>query len=704
MTMHDVETIEAIFARDGVLAQALPGYEVRAEQVAFAQGLADALDAGEHFLGEAGTGTGKSLAYLVAVLAAGKKAVISTHTKALQDQLAHHDLPLARQLFAGATWAVLKGRQNYLCQLEMAKLDAHSSGAGGQLVFFSSQTEASTYGRLRHWLRSPEGDAARGDLDQLPFALPDDLRAQVTVDGQSCVGRKCPFFADCYSQRAKAAAEASQLVIVNHRLLMLDLALGEQTGGEVQLLPARQIIVLDEAHHLEAVATESFGAELTAGRWTSLARRVRRLGDETSTRLDGMHDRGPALESVERVVDLGETVSHVAQGWMDRLLTALGEAKAREVRLVLTPRLRGEGDQLAAMTTQLMLGLWDIGARVGAALTEAEAHEAERWKKAGGTAMRLHHWLVAALESAPREDPPFLRTVEREWGRSGERAVVQVRPLRVHEILERLLWSPRQVLAVSATLATPGGQGSDRFAYWRSRVGVQGGVTRVIASPFPYRARVRLYIPQEVARFDPTRPEVKGGDGLEAYRARLTARVAELLAVRRGGAFVLCTSLGMVRHLAPVLQTRDARVMIQGDAPPAELIRRFKADGQAILVGTRTFWEGVDVQGDALTMVLIDRLPFAVPDDPLWEAWVREAGETWFVDLALPMTLLALKQAFGRLMRRMDDWGVVGILDARVIGKSYGRWLLSGLPPAPVIRTVAEVKGFCQERSHRHPR
>jgi ATP-dependent DNA helicase DinG len=144
--------------------------------------------------------------------------------------------------------------------------------------------------------------------------------------------------------------------------------------------------------------------------------------------------------------------------------------------------------------------------------------------------------------------------------------------------------------------------------------------------------------------------------------------------------------------------------MIQGDAPPAELIRRFKADGQAILVGTRTFWEGVDVQGDALTMVLIDRLPFAVPDDPLWGAWVRAAGETWFVDLALPMTLLALKQAFGRLMRRMDDWGVVGILDARVTGKSYGRWLLSGLPPARVIRTVAEVKGFCQERRHRNPR
>jgi Rad3-related DNA helicase len=330
MTMHDVETIEAIFARDGVLAQALPGYEVRAEQVAFAQGLAAALDAGEPFLGEAGTGTGKSLAYLVAVLAAGQKAVISTHTKALQDQLAHHNLPLARQLFSGATWAVLKGRQNYLCQLEMAKLDAHISGVGGQMALFSSQAEASTYGRLRHWLRSPEGDAARGDLDQLPFALPDDLRAQVTVDGQSCVGRKCPFFADCYSQRAKAAAEASQLVIVNHRLLMLDLALGEQTEGEVQLLPERQIIVLDEAHHLESVATESFGAELTAGRWTSLARRVRRLGDETSTRLDGMHDRGPALESVEQVVDLGETVSHVAQGWMDRLLTELGEAKERE--------------------------------------------------------------------------------------------------------------------------------------------------------------------------------------------------------------------------------------------------------------------------------------------------------------------------------------------------------------------------------------
>jgi hypothetical protein len=176
-------------------------------------------------------------------------------------------------------------------------------------------------------------------------------------------------------------------------------AIFARDGVLAQVLPgyevrAKQVAFaqgLADALDLESVATESFGAELTVGRWSSLARRVRRLGDETSTRLDGMHNRGPALESVERVVDLGETVSHVAQGWMDRLLTELGEAKAREVRLVLTPRLRGEGDQLAAMTTQLMLGLWDIGARVGAALTEAEAHEAERWKKAGGTAMRLHH-------------------------------------------------------------------------------------------------------------------------------------------------------------------------------------------------------------------------------------------------------------------------------------------------------------------------
>jgi ATP-dependent DNA helicase DinG len=708
------DEVAAVFAPDGPLARALPGYEVRDGQVLLAEGMADAIELGEPLLGEAGTGIGKSLAYLVAVLAAGKRAVISTHTKALQGQLADKDMPVVRQVFPGVTAAVLKGRSNYLCLLEYHKLTREVGDAGGQGVLFDSRAEASAYQTLRAWLRSAEGQAADGDLDRAPFGLPEELRAAVTVDGQSCVGRKCPYFGDCYSQRAKAEAEAARLVIVNHRILLLDLVLGDTTGGEVTLLPDIGVVILDEAHHLEDVATDSFGAELSAGRWASLERRLRRLGDELRQRWEGEEAKAIALETLDRIVDLGPTLTTQAEAWMDRLLGALAEAKARELRLLLNPALSTEGAALSDATMRLVLGAWEIADRLKAAMSEAEAHEAERWVKLGESAHRLRDWLELALNPQPEENPPLVRYVEREAGRRGERAVVCLRTVRVAELLARLLWSRRQVLAVSATLATgaaPGnGEGagatlaqqgrlwpsrSDPFTYWRERVGVEGGVTRVIPSPFPFRERVRLYVPADAAAFDPSRPEVKTPAGLEAYRARVVARIEALLRMRSGGGFALFTSAAMLRYTAERLRDLDGLVLVQGEAPPAELVRRFKADGRGILLGTRTFWEGVDVPGDALSMVVIDRLPFAVPDDPLWEARVREAGEDWFRALALPASLMSLKQAFGRLMRRMDDWGVVAVLDTRLRTKAYGRYLLGGLPPARLVGELAEVEAFC---------
>jgi ATP-dependent DNA helicase DinG len=226
---------------------------------------------------------------------------------------------------------------------------------------------------------------------------------------------------------------------------------------------------------------------------------------------------------------------------------------------------------------------------------------------------------------------------------------------------------------------------------------VDGGLTRVIPSPFPFRTQVRLYVPKAGPAFDPSRPEYKGGEGLERYRTRLCEEIAALLQVRAGGAFVLFTSYAMLQYAwKRLLSVVQGRLFVQGERPHAELVRLFKQDGGAVLLGTRTFWEGIDVPGSALGLVIIDRLPFAAPDDPLWQAKVRAAGAAWFQELALPSTLMALKQAFGRLMRRMDDRGVVAILDGRLRSKGYGRWLLGGLPPAPVIGTLAEVEAFCR--------
>lgn len=694
MVMDLIDTIEGIFTPGGSLSQVLPGYESRAQQTALAVLLADGLESGEHAIAEAQTGVGKSLAYLVALRASGQRAIVSTHTKALQLQLADKDGPTLQQLFPGTRIAVLKGRANYVCLLELGKVESDATQAGGQLALFGSRLEADSYGLLRAWLRTPEG--ADGDLDRAPFGLPDRLREQLTVDGQSCVGRKCPAYGECYAQQAKAAAAAADIVIVNHRLLLLDLALAELTNGEVHLLPDLEVVVIDEAHHLQDVATDTFGAELTAGRWASLLRRVRRLCTELTQR--NREAEVPVIpgETLERIEDQAEATAMLAEDWCADLLVALGEAKARELSLLLVPALRASGDTLATRTRQLMQSCLDIGDRLANALHDTDEHEAVRWHKVADTAQRLTAWLGTALRPAVADEAPLVRAVERAVGRGGERAVVSVRLVSVAERLRELLWERRRVLAVSATLAS-GARFPHAFDYWRTRVGLEGGLARVIPSPFPYRERVRTYVPAEVAAFDPGTPAHKSPEGQEAYEHRVMARLAELLAVRRGGAFGLFTSVRMLRRAALTLEGRvDSLLLVQGDAPPAELVRRFKADGHAILLGTRTFWEGVDVPGEALQLVLIDKLAFAVPDDPLWQARVRLAGDRWFTELALPMALMALKQAYGRLMRRMDDTGVVGILDTRLLSKSYGRGLLQALPPAPLVRSVAEVQAFLQ--------
>jgi ATP-dependent DNA helicase DinG len=714
MDLHDW------FDPDGLLAQVIPGYEYRQGQVDLAQAMADALEGGEPLLAEAGTGIGKSASYLAALIASGKTALISTYTKALQDQLGDQDVPMFQRLRPDVTAAVLKGRRNYLCLLEYH--EALRAQAQSDLGLFQSRGDESAFDRLRRWLRSDEGQAAQGDLDRLPFTLPEDVKAQVTVDGQSCVGRRCEYFKDCYSQKAKAAAEAAQVVIVNNRLMLLDLALAATTDGDASILPAKDVVVIDEAHHVEHVATESFGAELSAGRWRFLERRIGRLAAELIDRIQrqrqlGVEEpRGPAVEAVQRVASLAMAVRQEAEAWCDTLLEALGDRKSQELRHLLTQVISGEGEALAQRSRALGLAVWELGARIRAGRAEAETVEGDRWVKVGDAAGRLHRWLTAALEEDPAEDPLVVRYVEREDGRQRDRAVLYLRPIRVDGLLRELLWEPRQVLAVSATLATGGAaygprEGVSRpsavgrlsapapraFDYWRSRVGVDGGLTRVIPSPFPFRTRVRLYVPKAGPVFDPSRPEYKGAEGLERYRTRLCGEIAALLRVRAGGAFVLFTSYAMLQYvwqrLLPVVQ---GRLFVQGELPHAELVRLFRQDGGAVLLGTRTFWEGIDVPGSALGLVIIDRLPFAAPDDPLWQAKVRAAGEAWFQELALPSTLMGLKQAFGRLMRRMDDRGVVAILDGRLRSKGYGRWLLAGLPPAPVIGTLAEVEAFCR--------
>lgn len=680
--------VATYFASDGPLAHIIPGYEVRTGQVALAQRMADAISTNQHLIGEAGTGTGKTLSYLVAIAATGTKAIIATHTKALQQQLWESDIPRLRQMFPEVTAAVLKGRGTYACLLQM---DRVQRGEREQDLFRTSAA-AQEYQALNDWLVT---DGQHGDLDHLPFGISEELREKVTVDGYGCVGRKCPFLRQCYSQQAKERAQEVQIVIVNHSILLLDLFLGKSVG----LLPQHPVVVVDEAHQLEDVATTAFGAELTAGRWRVIERKLGHLVTELQQRLSGTHLGELLLDRVASCEAHTSQLTAQAEGWYARVAAEMQDTKVRSLDGLLHESMALAGEALVQSTTALQRTIKHIGEVLKSGTEETDAVNAERWLKIEDLCDRTARWLGVALESPEHDDQPMVRYVECSDGRA-TRVTLKVKPIRVHDFLGEYLWSQHTVIATSATLATgkPAYRGGDVFTYWRERVGAEESLSCVMPSPFPFKTATRLYVPADGNAFDPTRTKWGDHEGQERYRGRLVEAMAALLEVRRGGAFVLCTSFAMLRYAEGHLKGWLAdQVYVQGHAPPAELLRRFKADGSGVLLGTRTFWEGVDVPGAALQMVIIDRLPFGVPDDPLWEAHCRDVGEAWFSDLALPTTLIALKQGLGRLMRRMDDRGVFAILDGRLRSKSYGKWLMAGLPPSPLVGDVKEVQAFFEQ-------
>jgi len=632
--------------------------------------------------------TGKSMSYLIALAASGTKALVSTHTKALQQQLLEQEIPRLQQVFPHVSAAVLKGRGSYACMLAMDRVDKGHQAHD----LFSSPKAAKEYTQLMDWLSSPEG--ASGDLDQLPFGLSDEVHEKVTVDGYLCVGHKCPFLSRCYSQDAKIRAQAATLVIVNHHLLLLDLMLGKSVG----LLPAHPVVVIDECHDLEETATSVFGAELTVGRWRVIERKLGALADHLQQRLSGTTFGELVLDRAMSVEAKANGVTATAEIWYQRLVEEMRDANVRTLDGLLHEALRQGGETLAQDTEDLQRTIERVSESLKSGPDEEDAIEAERWAKLANLCDRTSAWLRLAIGEADDEVTlPMVRYIERLTGRRRTSITLHVKPIRVSPLLERALWSERTVIATSATLATGPSpmRDGDAFTYWRDRVGAEGGRSLILPSPFPFRVSTRLYVPSDPQAFDPTKFPWKERDAQEQYRQRIVQEILALLAVRRGGAFVLCTSALMMRMVAEALRVSGPdTIYVQGEAPPAALVRQFRDHGRAVLVGTKTFWQGIDIPGDALSLVIIDRLPFGVPDDPLWDARCKEVGEAWFSELALPTTLLALKQGVGRLIRRMDDVGVMAILDSRLRSKSYGKWLLKGLPPAPLIGDLKDVERF----------
>jgi ATP-dependent DNA helicase DinG len=616
--------VDDFFGPSGRLAAALPGFEPRTGQAALAQAVADALEGDEHLMAEAGTGTGKSLAYLVPALVSGKRVVVATATKALQEQLLTKDVPAAAAaLGRSVRVAVLKGRQNYLCRKSLAGVDQ----LGG---LFRTSEDAADYERLGEWIETTE----TGDRAELSFEPSPTLWAELSVGADRCAGRRCPFIGSCYAEAARGRAAEAELVIANHALYFADLALRQRTDG-AGVLPEHDAVVFDEAHRLEEAAAAWFGGRISLARLRQLARDVERHCREEATRLPAR-----ALADLDRAGT--ELIDAFDPGSGRRRLTAADE------------------DELDSYGSALVRALGRLADELAGAGEEADALA----RRVLGVAADVE----ACLEF---DDPDRV-----SWAEPGALAWA---PVDVSEILREELWGdgPTAIL-VSATLEA-------RFL--QRRLGLDDARELVLPSPFDYREQALLYVPE---RF----PEPRA----PGYYARLADEVVALCNLSRGRALVLTCSYRALDELVEGARPRHQfPVLVQGQAPRERLLERFREEVDSVLFATATFWQGVDVAGDSLSLLIVDKLPFAAPGEPLVEARceriVREGGD-WFTDYAVPSAVLQLRQGFGRLIRGHGDEGVVAILDPRLRTRAYGRRFLEALPPALLVGDRDSVAGF----------
>jgi ATP-dependent DNA helicase DinG len=614
--------MQTYFGPGGRLAVTLPGFEPRPEQAALAQEVADAIERGEHLLAEAGTGTGKSLAYVIPALASGRRVVVATATKALQEQLVTKDIPAASAaLGRPVRVAVLKGRQNYLCRRSLHTIER---------PLFRSEDDARGFERLQDWIETTE----TGDRAELDFEPGATLWSEIAVGADRCAGRRCAFLSTCFSELARERAGDAELVIVNHALYFADLAVRDRSDG-AGVLPDHEVVVLDEAHRLEEAAAGWFGGRVSLAGVRQLLRDVERVlrdaGSAPPARALAQIDQ--SAEELLGGFDPGRSRRRLTEADVDAALAPSSELA--ESLLHLARSLRGAGEDEDGLA-----------------------------RRALATIEHLDTCLTVAGEN----------TVS--WAEPGALAWA---PIDVSDLLREKLWTlPLTAILVSATLEA-------RFL--RRRLGIDDAREVTLSSPFDFREQALVYVPR---RF----PEPRS----PGYYQRLADEVVSLCRLSEGRALVLTSSY---RALDELWERAAPRIsypaMRQGEAPRERLLERFREQVDSVLFATSTFWQGVDVQGESLSLLVIDKLPFSAPGDPLVEARceaIARAGDDWFAQYALPSAVLQLRQGFGRLIRGHGDRGVVAILDPRLYSRAYGRRFLEALPPCPVVAEPSAVAEF----------
>jgi len=631
-----VTTLAHVFGSAGLLTQRLPGFSHRASQQAMAQAIAQAIESRETLICEAGTGTGKTFAYLVPAILSGCKVLISTGTRNLQDQLFHRDLPQVRDaLGVPVRAALLKGRANYLCRhrLTLALEDParHDPQLRAQLR------------QIQDWSKTTR----RGDVAEL--AMPEDAPVwpAVTSTSDNCLGQTCGQWQDCHLVAARREAQAADLVVVNHHLFCADLALKDEGFGEI--LPGADCFILDEAHQLPEVATGFFGVLVSARQVLDLAR---------DTELEYRREAGDAPELPERAAGLRRAAQDLrlslGEGdrrgpWQD----LIGDPEPVLALAALVRRLQSLAKGLQALQGRgkgldACLGrAHELAARM-ALLTAPVGADQVRWFEVQGRGLRLHQ---TPLEVAAVFRQQFDR--------------------------QRAAW-----VFTSATLAV-----GDSFTHFAGQLGIDGATTARWDSPFDYARQALWFVPRGLP--EPADP---------LYNAAVLDLACELVGYSQGRAFLLFTSHRALREVADGLAGRISfPLLVQGSAPRGELLRRFRDLGNAVLLGTASFWEGVDVPGEALSCVIIDRLPFASPGDPVLAARIealRRRGGNPFAEFQLPQAVIALKQGAGRLIRGGSDRGVLVVCDPRLLRRSYGHTFLASLPPMARTREREQVRAF----------